>query len=396
MNISAAGMRDTGSWECVATNSVGEARISSSLNVIGSEGLALEAISDQSWQRVQQLEAPKEKPAEAPEEAVSAPKITVQLNSPSGLEEGDSVHLEARYTPAGARCEWLKDGQPLQMANKHKVVSDFGFGILDILYLLQHDIGQYTLRVWNEQGEATTSTTIDVAPKEGLLLQPINENKATAIQNLEESLNRRPEVVDLAPEERIPVFVHPLSAPVQCKQGERVHFQASYEPINDPNLHISYYLNGRPLNASRVKTLNEFGTVILEFASVIPEDSGEIKIIAKNNVGEAVTSTNLTVDAVNNLLLDPVSEASWQRVQQIEAEKPPPEEAIEIVHGPPRFVTQLQQPPQLREGALLHLDAQLEPVGDPKLMVEWSHNGQPIRVSLAREKFLYKSSSSGS
>lgn len=90
------------------------------------------------------------------------------------------------------------------------------------------------------------------------------------------------------------MFTQPLSAPGTARQGERVHFSANYEPINDPNLQITYYLNGRPFSGSRVKTLNEFGVAILEIASVIPEDSGEIKIIAKNNAGEAVTSTNLT------------------------------------------------------------------------------------------------------
>jgi titin len=38
-----------------------------------------------------------------------------------------------------------------------------------------------------------------------------------------------------------------------------------------------------------------------------------------------------------------------------------------------------QSLPQLREGALLHVDAQLEPVADPTLRVEWFHNGEPVR-----------------
>jgi len=53
------------------------------------------------------------------------------------------------------------------------MVSDFGFAILDILYLLAHDSGEYTLKVINEGGEASTSTTFEVAPKEGILTQPL-------------------------------------------------------------------------------------------------------------------------------------------------------------------------------------------------------------------------------
>lgn len=35
----------------------------------------------------------------------------------------------------------------------------------------------------------------------------------------------------------------------------------------------------------------------------------------------------------------------------------------------------------MREGALLHLDAQLEPASDPNRVVEWRHNGEPVRNS---------------
>lgn len=63
----------------------------------------------------------------------------------------------------------------------------------------------------------------------------------------------------------MPVFVHPLSAPIECKSGERIHFNACYEPIDDNKLQIKWFLNNRPLlTGSRVKTINEFGYVVLE------------------------------------------------------------------------------------------------------------------------------------
>lgn len=46
LNIHSADLRDIGTWECVATNSAGEARVSSQLNVIGSEGLNLDPQSE--------------------------------------------------------------------------------------------------------------------------------------------------------------------------------------------------------------------------------------------------------------------------------------------------------------------------------------------------------------
>lgn len=99
LNIPSVDVRDSGTWECVARNSVGEARVSSSLNVTGSENIASETIHDKSYQRIQQLEAPKEAKLEEEPAPAMAPQITAQLSAPSELEEGDSLHLECRYTP---------------------------------------------------------------------------------------------------------------------------------------------------------------------------------------------------------------------------------------------------------------------------------------------------------
>lgn len=92
------------------------------------------------------------------------------------------------------------------------------------------------------------------------------------MQDLEDARNRRPEEMELAKEERMPVFVEPLSAPTECESGDRVHFSARYEPVDDNQLRIQWFLNNRPLfNGSRVKTINEFGYVVLEISPVYPE-----------------------------------------------------------------------------------------------------------------------------
>lgn len=145
---------------------------------------------------------------------------------------------------------------------------------LDILYLLAHDSGEYSIRVFNDRGQATSSAKIAITPKETLLLQPVDEKKARAVQELEDARNRRPEVMDIAPEERIPVFVVPLSAPLQVEQGDRAHFTATYEPASDPNVAIEWFFNGRPFSSARCKTLNSFGNVVLEISDCIPELSG--------------------------------------------------------------------------------------------------------------------------
>lgn len=66
------------------------------------------------------------------------PQITVHLQKPVDLTEGDSTHLEARFTPIddpSLKVEWFRDAKPLFHANRYKMVQDFGFAILDILHL---------------------------------------------------------------------------------------------------------------------------------------------------------------------------------------------------------------------------------------------------------------------
>ena len=120
------------------------------------------------------------------------------------------------------------------------MVSDFGFGILDILYLLAHDAGQYMLKVTNESGEASTTVDLAVKPAETLLLQSMGEGKAKAVQELEDSLLPKMPAEDLPKKQRMPVFVSPLNAPTECEQGDRAHFTARYEPLDDNQLKIQW------------------------------------------------------------------------------------------------------------------------------------------------------------
>lgn len=54
---------------------------------------------------------------------------------------------------------------------------------------------------------------------------------------------------------------------------------------------IQWYLNGRPLKTgSRVKTINDFGFVILEILPAYPEDSGEYTCRAINKVRISLVS----------------------------------------------------------------------------------------------------------
>lgn len=49
--------------------------------------------------------------------------------------------------------------------------------------------------------------------------------------------------------------------------------------------------------------------------------------------------------------------------------------------GPPVFKTPIKDQINIREGGFAHYEAQLEPVGDVSLRVEWLKNGRPVEAS---------------
>ncbi|ULT87824.1 hypothetical protein L3Y34_007185 [Caenorhabditis briggsae] len=387
MDIAQTEPRDSGEWKCVAKNAAGEASSTATINVQGKEVILQDSLQPQSLDRIRQIEAGKPAPTERPDQEFEAPVIVNALQVQGALEEGGSAHLQTQFTPVAdpsIKVEWLKDGQPIFHSNRYKMVHDFGFAVLDILHLLKHDAGEYTFRVTNRNGDASTSTSFQVAESSGLILQPQNEQKARAVETLEENLRRRPEEVEQELKEATPVFIEPLSAPVETEEGGRAHFTARYEPVNDNQLQVQWYHDGRPLkNGSRIKTINSFGYVVLEISPTYPEDNGEYTCRAVNRVGEAVTSTKLTCSPKEGIIsatqLPERMANAGRRIAEIEAPRPAVPDAPDADHGPPKFTSALAGPPELQEGQQAHLECQVTPVADPRLKIEWFHDGQPVK-----------------
>jgi len=57
-----------------------------------------------------------------------------------------------------------------------------------------------------------------------------------------------------------PQFIVPLRDVSQI-EGGRVHFEARIEPVGDPTMHVDWFVNGRPLEASEYYLLH-FRTVV--------------------------------------------------------------------------------------------------------------------------------------
>lgn len=70
-------------------------------------------------------------------------------------------------------------------------------------------------------------------------------------------------------------------------ENSLAHFECRLNPVNDPSMRVEWYHNGKPLSAgSRVKTINDFGFVILEVTGVYIRDSGlyTCKVSTKNYI----------------------------------------------------------------------------------------------------------------
>ena len=66
LDINQTETRDSGEWVCRAYNSAGEATSTASMNILGKESIVYDAQQPQSLPRIQELEAPKPLPEEAP------------------------------------------------------------------------------------------------------------------------------------------------------------------------------------------------------------------------------------------------------------------------------------------------------------------------------------------
>ncbi len=163
---------DFGEYTCVATNKHGTAQSSFRLTQTGSVD-------------------------------VNVPRFTSQLKDVVDLVDGRSVHLECSYVPVNdprLEVEWTVDGKPLFNSSRIKVVSDFGFAMLDISSADSKDSGTYTCTIrnklvypYNQQvarrivhhkityrfGQDTTSSQLRCEGSSGVFYEPL---KTQALQ----------------------------------------------------------------------------------------------------------------------------------------------------------------------------------------------------------------------
>lgn len=246
--------------------------------------------------KIKYLESKHQKTAEEEMAAPEPPQFGRPLKNIT-LEEGQAAHFESTLTPvndASMKVDWLFNGKSIAMGHRFRTTYDFGFVALDILYAYPEDSGTYACVARNVLGENKTECVLQVQGKSGLILDTMDRDRLSQLRNLEQRERVRQEEVEAVITK--PVFTTPLNNVEGAMEGGHIHLECRLEPVNDPNLHVEWFLNSKALKiGSRFRTTHDFGYVALDVLQAYAEDSGTYMCKAVNKLGEAVNTSSVTV-----------------------------------------------------------------------------------------------------
>lgn len=212
-----------------------------------------------------------------------------------------------------------------------------------------------------------------------MYLDTLDEDRYKKIQELESYA--RPQIIEKEEAGQKPVFLTPLTSLENLKEGDYAHLECRVEPINDPDLKIEWFMNGKAIRAGhRFRTTHDFGYVALDILYVYGEDTGTYMCRAVNKLGEAVSTCEIKVVNRRSIILDSQHPDGLEKIQKLEAQSR--HNRIEVEDqpvSPPRFVTELRGTTELNEGHTAHFEGQIEPIHDPNLRIEFYHNGKPLQ-----------------
>ena len=186
------------------------------------------------------------------------------------------------------------------------------------------------------------------------------------------------ECVDMSSGQK-PEFTTQIQSLEGLKDGQSAHFECTLVPVGDPNLKVEWFVNGQPLrHSSRIKTVSDFGFVVLDIAYVQSHDSGEYICKASNKFGEDFTRATLRCSGKGGVYSDSLQPDSLAKIRALEEQSLDVPAPLAASAEAPKFITQLTDIVRLVEGQSAHFEARLTPVNDPLLAVEWFFNGTKL------------------
>lgn len=370
-----------GTYSCRATNVNGSAVTTAEIQINPKQAMYLEPLDEQRYAKIKQLEQHAPARAPEPEAAPEKPVFVTALNNQDNVRESDHVHLECRLTPVNdpnLKVEWFVNGVKLRTGHRFRTTHDFGYVALDILYAYPEDSGTYHCKAVNKVGEAVNTCTVQVCEKKGIYYESQHPEGWEKIRDLEA---HKPQRTTFEPEmELAPPSITPLVGKTEIFENSRAHFECRVEPSRDPKMKIDWFKDGKPLSAgNRFHTTFDFGYVAIDIGQCVPEDSGNYKVRATNELGKCETDVNLRVVGPGSTIFSD-TDRPLEKYAALESRGPArPEEQVPAFQRPV-FTVPLENI-ETTENCNIHFEARLIPVGDPNLKVEWFRNEVPISES---------------
>ena len=257
LDINDLSARDEGVYTCKAVNDAGEAVVFTTVKCGDHTDIDLDTKHPRGKEGLQALstfEAKVQLPDDEASEKESneAPKFVQAFNNVT-VSEGDKAFFEAKLEPkadSSIKLDWTFNGKPLQESSRYKKVHSFGIVILEIGNVSSTDAGSYMCTATNKAGIASCPMTLS-----------FQEEKSS----------------------HCPKFLGKLEDQLKLNDGESVHLQCALEPVNDPDLKVAWLFNDEPLsNSSRIKTVADFGYVMMDISGIDSRDSGKYTCRAWN------------------------------------------------------------------------------------------------------------------
>merc|ERR1712106_1055695 len=178
---------DAGEYICIAKNTLGETRSSITLNISARGSLDTSSQRPEGLEKIKELESRGQRSRTDEIQTFQKPVFTTALQN-CVMQENQSAHLAARLIPVGdpsLKVEWMKDGKVLETGSRIKTSLDFGLVKLDIDSIRSSDVGIYTCKAVNLNGEATSTTSIKMQESGWLQGNTQHPGAIDKIRNLE-------------------------------------------------------------------------------------------------------------------------------------------------------------------------------------------------------------------
>ena len=226
----------------------------------------LDSQHPEGWEKVKSLEARGGRGRlEVEDIPVGPPHFVTELMGNTTMAEGQIAHFEAQIEPIHdpeLKIEFLHNGKPIKQGSRFHTLCDFGYVALDIGQLVAEDSGEYTCRVYNKLGEATSFTTLSVSAKGTL---DMSSQRPEALENIKqlESRGRAQTQEDLRTFQK-PVFTQPI-ANVEKEENQNVRFAARLIPVGDSTLNVKWFKNGQIIETGKPIGINSISTKYNKF-----------------------------------------------------------------------------------------------------------------------------------